>query len=40
MIWARLIGVMPLFLGGAVCAQSANEIVTPLEFVFSIIPPR
>jgi BA14K-like protein len=31
MIRARLIAVMPLILGGAVCAQSANEIVTPLE---------
>jgi hypothetical protein len=34
MIWARLIGVMPLILGGAVCAQSANEIATPLESCF------
>jgi len=34
MMWARLIGVMPLILGGAVCAQSANEIVTPLESCF------
>jgi hypothetical protein len=34
MIWVRLIGVMPLILGGAVCAQSANEKVTPLESCF------
>src|SRR5205807_5857545 len=34
MMWARLIGVMPLILGGAVCAQSANEIATPLESCF------
>jgi hypothetical protein len=34
MIWARLIAVMPLILCGAVCAQSANEIVTPFESCF------
>jgi hypothetical protein len=34
MIWARLIGVVPLILGGAVWAQSANENVTPLESCF------
>jgi len=34
MLWARLVGVMLLILGGAVCAQSANEIVTPLESCF------
>jgi len=32
MTWVRLIGVMPLILGGAVCAQSPNE--TPLESCF------
>jgi hypothetical protein len=31
MKWVRLIAVMPLISGGAVCAQSANEIVSPLE---------
>ena len=31
MIWARLIAVMLLILGGPVCAQSANEIVSPLK---------
>jgi hypothetical protein len=34
MIWVRLIGVTPLILGGAVCAQSANEKVTALESCF------
>ena len=34
MTWVRLIGVMPLILGGAVCAQSPNEKVTPLESCF------
>jgi hypothetical protein len=34
MTWVRLIGVMPLILGGAVCAQSANEKATPLESCF------
>jgi hypothetical protein len=34
MTWVRLIGVMPLVLGGAVCAQSPNEKVTPLESCF------
>src|SRR5260370_38879966 len=34
MIRARLIAVMPLILGGAVCAQSANETVTPLQSCF------
>ena len=31
MIWVRLIAVMLFISGGAVCAQSANEIVSPLE---------
>jgi hypothetical protein len=34
MIWVRLMGVTPLILGGAVCAQSPNEKVTPLESCF------
>jgi hypothetical protein len=34
MIWARLIGVTSLVIGGAVCAQSVNENVTPLESCF------
>ena len=34
MIWARLIAVMPLILGGTVWAQSANEIVTTVESCF------
>jgi hypothetical protein len=36
MTWVRLIGVMPLILGGAVCAQSPNEKVTPLESCFRL----
>ena len=34
MTWARLVAVMPLILGGAVCAQSANERDTPLGSCF------
>jgi hypothetical protein len=34
MTWVRLIGVTPLILGGAVCAQPANVEVTRLESCF------
>jgi hypothetical protein len=34
MTWVWLIGVTPLILGGAVCAQSANEKTTALESCF------